>query len=119
MLVSNTPSNIINYAKEMAQAHTIQYPHRVAAVLYRGTRVYSYGLNNPFKTHPKASTPYRTIHAEFDAIMRGSRKRLELSKLSLYVHRIRRDKRDGMSKPCKWCQRLIEWSGIEVVDWSK
>jgi deoxycytidylate deaminase len=111
--------NIVNYARRVANEHEIKYPHKVSAILYSGSRIVAWGLNNPYKTHPKANTPYRTIHAEFDAIMRATRFGYDVSELSLYVHRIRRDKRDGLSRPCWFCQQLIEWSGIKEVNWSK
>jgi deoxycytidylate deaminase len=112
------PNNVVQYAQKVAREHDIPYPHRVCALLYSGSRVVAWGVNQPHKTHPKANTPYRTIHAELDVILRASRFGYDVSELSLYVHRIRRDKRDGISKPCVWCQRLIKDCGIKEVNWS-
>ena len=114
-MVSN---GIIQFARNMTLEHEINYPNKVCAVLHRGSRVLSWGLNYPHKTHPKANTPYNTIHAEFDAIQRGLRNGLDMSRVSLYVYRLRRDQKAGLSRPCRWCERLIMWSGIKDVNWS-
>lgn len=115
-----TPKNVIDYARKTANEHTIPgFPNKVCAIIYSGSRVLAWGLNNPYKTHPKSTNPYKTIHAELDAILRASRFGHDLSDVSLYIHRVRRDGKDGLSKPCKWCERLISHAGIKEVSWSK
>ncbi len=117
------PSNsIINFARNGAKNHNIDYPHKVVAIFYRKSTMIAMGFNQPYKTHVKAKTPYRTIHAEFDALMDLRRSiswgEHDLSKYSLYVHRVRRDGKDGLAKPCDYCSQMLDWAGIKDIYWS-
>ena len=116
------PENaIIESARDLAETHDIKYPHKVCAIIYDKRRtIVGVGLNKPHKTHPKANTPYKTIHAEFAAILDAERSYgLSGRKgLSIYVHRVRRDGKDGMSKPCRYCSVALSWAGVENVYWS-
>lgn len=118
------PSNaIIKFTRNSAKQHRIDFPHKVVAVFYNKSTIVAMGFNQPYKTHPKAWTKYKTIHAEFDALMDLRRSltwgKYDLSKYSLYVHRVRRDGKDGLSKPCECCQQMLAWAGITDIHWSK
>lgn len=106
--------------KKLAREHTIinGYPHKVAATIFYRGNILSHGVNEPYRTHPKANTPYRTRHAEFNAVLYACRMGWELEGRSIYVHRIRRDGKDGIAKPCKWCAKMLEQVGITDIHWS-
>lgn len=112
-------SGIIRVAKQEAEENIQAQPYRMSAVIYRGHKIIGIGNNKPYKTHPKAPTPFKTIHAEFDAILNATWAGFTTNKASIYVHRVRRDGLDGLAKPCKFCQRMLEWAGIREVYWSK
>lgn len=87
----------------------------MSAILVKGSRILSYGVNG-YKTHPRQISRYdewRSIHAELDAILGVSKRKLEGA--TLYVARKRKDGSPGISKPCSSCIKLIRSSGIKRV----
>ena len=95
-----------------------QIQHRHAAVIVKAGRVLSIGRNRD-KTHPdaigiddKGQVFTRTIHAEMDAIAKVKNKD-HLKGATIYVARKGRNKKAGMSCPCKMCQRLIAQHGMK------
>ena len=115
------PNNAtILYARFLAEANELADPHKMSAVFYKKNRIVAVGINQPYKTHPKAPTPYKTRHAEFNALMdlRKKVKKEDLSEYSIYVHRVRRNGSDGIARPCFCCQTMLEWAGISKIYWS-
>lgn len=110
---------IIKLARRLAVNNDRAEPYKMSALIYDGNKVLGIGLNKPYKTHPKAWTPYKTIHAEFDAILDATRCDDRMNGKSMYVHRVRRDGLNGLAKPCVTCQRMLAWVGIREVHWSK
>jgi deoxycytidylate deaminase len=106
-------NRFVKRATEASQNST--YHHRLGAVVVKKGRVVSVGFNKPHKTHPKSKTPFKTIHAEFDAIMGCDKDDLKGS--TLYVVR---DAKSGpnMAKPCACCMELIVMVGIKKVVYS-
>jgi deoxycytidylate deaminase len=89
---------------------------RLGAVLFDGNRVLNVGHNYANKTHPQSNNPYKTIHAEFDAILGVPRWQLEGS--SLLVVRLNMAGQFVLAKPCEHCQALIEAAKIQKVYWT-
>lgn len=89
-----------------------KYHHRLGAVIVKKNRVISIGYNKPHKTHPKSNTKFKTIHAEFDAIL-GCEKD-DLRGATIYVLR---DANAGinLARPCACCMELIKMVGIKKV----
>lgn len=91
------------------------YRHKLGAVIVKKGRVLSVGYNKPHKTHPKSNTRFKTIHAEFDAILGCNPE--DLKGATLYV--VRKAKSGpNMAKPCDCCMELIEMVGIKRVVYS-
>ena len=89
--------------------------HRVGSVIMSGKSIVSVGYNTK-KTHPDCQTNY-TQHAEFSAC----RNILHLSKrnnFTIYVVRLTRTGRVGISKPCPDCKSLLIQLGINRVVFS-
>jgi tRNA(Arg) A34 adenosine deaminase TadA len=116
-------SSIIDYARNAAREHSIPFPDKVVAIYYRRSTVMAVGYNQPYKTHRKAWTPFKQIHAEFAGLMDLRRSlpwgETDVSNYSLYVHRVRRDGKDGLSKPCFFCEQMLDWAGITDIYWSE
>ena len=74
---------------------------------------------NRLKTHPKSPHPYKSIHAEFDAIHRAIILGIDIRKAKLFVGRRRKDGNFGKARPCESCQKFIDGSGIGKVYWSE
>ena len=91
--------------------------HRHAAVIVKGGRVLSSGVNR-IKTHPNAVVEdedgeliCKSIHAEMDAISRVKNKD-QLKGATIYVARKGRSDKVGMSLPCTMCQRALRKHGL-------
>lgn len=112
-------SKVVRVAQ--AQAKKADYRIRVGAVIHYNGWIMGRGYNKPKKTHPLANTKYRTIHAEFAAIL-DTQKNFTVGALegaSIYVHRYRRDDLDGLAKPCPCCATLLAWVGIKDIQYSR
>lgn len=98
----------------------IDYRH--AAVLAKGNRIISYGVNSS-RTHPSAPSGHwtRTLHAELAALLPfgtvryrpGTRS--ELAGVTLYIARVDARGKPAMSMPCKFCHILIRKSKITRI----
>lgn len=86
--------------------------HRVGAALFRGKTLIGIGWNTS-KTHPESCGDANTMHAEFSCLI--GQRRDQTAGTILYVVRLTRAGRVGISKPCNDCHRLILASGIKRV----
>lgn len=107
---------------ELAMDEARQSPHRfkVGAVVYDRAYRIGWGHNEHRKTHPKSFHPFKSIHAEFAAIMHGigTNGRDSVSNASIYVHRLKLDGSSGLAKPCEWCMKMLAQAGIRDIHWS-
>jgi deoxycytidylate deaminase len=95
-------------AKRLAKKSN--YHHQIGAVVVKNNRPIGFGFNDTKKTHPRAPTPYRTKHAEFDAVLGLSYD--ELNGAEIYVYRETKDGKPAMSKPCEHCQEMLKLAKI-------
>lgn len=100
-----------------------EHRFRVGAVVYKDNRHWASGYNKAQKTHPDSPHPFKSIHAEFDAVMNmisgeDSWWHETLKDYSIYVHRLKRDGSDGLAKPCCWCQKMLDMVGIKEIHYS-
>jgi deoxycytidylate deaminase len=86
--------------------------HKIGCVLVYKNKIVSVGFNQ-LKTHPESTHPYKSIHAEFDAIYKSNS--LALSDCDLYVYREDKKGKPAIAKPCKYCDLLIKQVGIKNV----
>ena len=68
------------------------------------------------KTSPHSFHPYKSRHAEFNALTRVAKSKWKGA--SLYVHRVGRDNIVHMAKPCEACEKMLAWAGIKDIEWS-
>lgn len=110
---------------ELAIDEARKSPHRfrVGAVIYLRDYRMGWGHNEHLKTHTKSPHPFKSIHAEFDALLHavstcgvGS---LMDRGVSIYVHRLKLDHSSGIAKPCEWCQKMLDQAGIRNIYWSE
>lgn len=97
-------------AKQLSEKST--YCHKLGAVVTKKGRILGVGFNTN-KTHTRANTPYKTVHAEFDAIQGVSRN--DLINSIMYVFREHRSGAPALSKPCKCCELMLRTFGIKTV----
>jgi deoxycytidylate deaminase len=86
------------------------WQHRIGAVLCQKGKIISTGANS-FKTHKLMG--FKTLHGEIQALI-GVRYR-DLRGSVLFVSRISRQGKIGMSKPCSTCENILRKYGIKKV----
>lgn len=92
---------------------------KILAIIYKRTTIISYGFNRRIMTTSKNEhgnyTKVFTRHAEESAIRKaGSR----CHGANMLVIRLKRDGTFGNAKCCKYCQILINNSGIQKIYYS-
>lgn len=90
---------------------------QMGSVVVRGSKVLGIGFNNARKSHPRAKTPYNTIHAELSAVLSAGREDLQGS--DMYIYRETRDGKPANSFPCGHCLALINDVGIRNIYYTK
>lgn len=85
------------------------HTHKLGAVVVRGNKIIGVGFNK-MKTSPKSNHPFKSIHAELDAILSSHPDRLNGS--DIYIYRQTSSGELAMAKPCLYCQDLIRAAGI-------
>lgn len=103
----------LNLAKEASQNST--YHHKLGAVIVKKNRVVSIGYNKPHKTHPRSNTRFKTVHAEFDAILASNKE--DLKGATIYVLRVAKSGLN-LAKPFPCCMDLIKMVGIKKIIYS-
>ncbi len=89
-----------------------QSPKKHFSFIVRKNVIESIGFNYIKKTHPMAAKfgyPYPLLHSEMDAILKFSGPVSELKKCSIVNVRLNRFGRILMSKPCKFCNKLLNF----------
>lgn len=89
--------------------------HKHGAVVVYKNSVIGIGFNQN-KTHTKSTHEFRTIHAEFSAILNSQQESFE--NCELYVVRKRKNGELANSKPCNSCARMLRSLGIKRVYFS-
>jgi len=114
ILPEEVPLNIISLAKDCAYRSGSRF--RLGAVIYKGREIIGRGWNKADKTHPLASTPYSTIHAEFDAIIKAEPNKVRGA--DIYIHRILRNGKPALARPCLHCLKMLRTKGIRNIYFS-
>lgn len=90
-----------------------EYHHKIGAVAVKKNRIVGLGFNKPSKTHPQSNHPFKTIHAELDAILDAEKD--DLIGATIYVYREHKNGHLASSKPCPHCQELIQRYKLKKV----
>ena len=106
---------ILSLAKRAALNSTTQW--KVGAVVYRGSRILGVGTNDMVRTAPQSPHPYKTRHAEFNAL--GDVEQAEWRSASIYVHRVGRDGKTHNSRPCQFCAKMLALAELRRIEWSE
>lgn len=86
---------------------------KLGCVIVKKNRVVGMGCNNTRKTHPKANTPFKTIHAEFQAMLGVNPE--DLKGATVFVYREDAFGKPIISAPCEFCQKALAMAGIKKV----
>jgi deoxycytidylate deaminase len=82
-------------------------------VITRKNQIVAKGYNT-LRTHPKAPSPYKTRHAEVDAVLKLKGKEGD----TLYICRIKKNGELSCSFPCPHCMSFLKKFGIKKVVYS-
>lgn len=112
-------------ALAIREAKTSRSKFRVGAVVFRGSRILGLGFNSMATTHPKSPHPYKSVHAEFDAVLSAVHNFNSgfgwndiLHGTDIYIHRLKADDTPGLAKPCVYCYRMLGMAGIRKIGYS-
>lgn len=97
-----------NIAKREAKKSIERY--KVGAAISYKNKLISFG-HNSLKTHPLSKTSYKTIHAEFAALLKADSCKID----TIYICRAKIAKEFGIAMPCKICMKMIKEAGIRTI----
>lgn len=81
-----------------------------------GKHIISYGINNIKKSHPFAiNHKYPYPHSEVSAIINFQLPLDELCEYSLVNIRIGKDGNIRLSKPCSYCQKMLDVFNMQTI----
>lgn len=87
---------------------------RVGALLVKGGRVLSMGVNR-YRNHPsKVGIEGVSYHAEEVALKRAG----DARGATIYVARVTRSGIMGLARPCERCQELLAEHGVHTAVWT-
>lgn len=92
--------------------HSTHPKFRMGSVLVQKNHIVSIG-SNLLRTHPKSPNKYKSIHAEFDAVIGIPQEKLVGG--TVYVARVTRTGRLATSRPCGDCMTLLREAKIHTV----
>lgn len=105
--------NIIKTGLQEASKSNI-YP-RIGAVVFKGKKIYGFGHNEIRSSSISMKYKYwkESLHAEQSALLKLDWKKLK--GCSIFVCRSSKTGQLGNARPCKMCQKIIDYVGIKDV----
>lgn len=101
----------LRLAKDASQKSD-HHTHKMGCVIAKSNKILGVGYN-AMKTHPKSPHAYKSIHAEFMAIVNAG---YDIKGSTVYVFRQQKDGTMAIAKPCSYCwEFLIECGAKEVI----
>ena len=85
--------------------------HKLGCVIASGNKVISVGFNDMGKTHPKANSPFKTLHAEVDALIGLD----SADKCDAYVFREFKSGKWALAKSCPACELALRKAGVKRI----
>ena len=113
-MLSNSEEAFLSVARYLSKKSVARQKH--GAVVVKSGRVLGTGFNKD-KNHPNQVSPehiktHCSRHAEVEAIRDAN---WNVKGAVLYVARLNRQGKDRNSKPCKYCEAVIESTQIKKV----
>ena len=103
----------LNLAKQ-ASKKSDHHSHLLGCVIAKGNKILGIG-HNMMKTHPKSPHRFRSIHAEFLAVMNCGK---DVIGATAYVYRQQKNGTPAISRPCKDCWQYLIDCGVKSVVYS-
>ena len=95
-----------------------EYKQKHISIIFNNKGQYVCAGFNKLKTHPNSPHKYKTIHAEYDAVLHYPGPLYTLSSCFIVNVRVMKDGSYGLSKPCRSCQSFLEKVGVGSIYYS-
>lgn len=102
--------HFLSLAKKISEKSS-HHSHALGCVITRGNRILGQGFNT-LKTHPDSPHPWRTVHAEFAAVLAAN---YDVRDAVVYIFRQQKNGTPAISKPCKFCWDFLMSQGVKKV----
>lgn len=89
--------------------------HHLGCVIVRGNKVVGMGFNQ-LKTHSRSPHKYKSIHAEFHAIIKSRYE--DLTGCEAYIYRENKSGDLAMARSCSYCMDAFRVAGIRKIFFS-
>ena len=123
--MTNREISFFNAAKAISKSSDHKY--KIGCVVVLGHRIVSSGRNSQIRCHKIQALmdkemfgceSFGPIHAEVDALLPLIKKKIDLSRASIYVYREHKDGSVASARPCSRCMKLIKKCGIKKIYYS-
>lgn len=104
-----------NFELARKLSYKSNHHHKLGAVLTKRNKPIGFGFNQ-VKSHPKSPHPFKSIHAEFDAILNS--KLEDFTNCAIYIYRETPGGKIANSKPCKHCEQMLKSLNIDNIYYS-
>lgn len=124
-VINNSDIRHFNSARKVAEASDFERCHMGCVAVYQGT-IIGIGCNtnkthtmqqkyNQFRNSNASKEFIPKLHAEIHCINSIKYLDINFSNVKLYVYRIRKDRPQGMARPCPACMQAIKDLGIRDI----
>lgn len=111
-MTKELPESIIKLAIKLSEKSEMRY-HLSAIIFDNRFNIINTGYNRWLLIGHREKIPFKTsIHAEADAIVGTSRQEMRGQNILVFRRNF------GLAKPCHYCQRLIDITGLKNVYYS-
>ena len=121
-MITKTNRSFFNAARAVSELS--DHKHKLGCVVVLGHRIISSGHNSKSKCHALQARldkemfgceSFGPLHAEVDALLSLIKKRVDLSRASIYIYREHKDGTPALAHPCSRCMGLIKRCGIKKI----
>lgn len=120
--------DLLDQLATIARDHDSGGHAKIVSCFVRRNKILAYGFNSYVNSHPFQKKWARNKsscfwHAETNLIFNCMKNQVDLTKGSMYICRIKKDKPRGkyvfgLAKPCAGCRACIKWHGIREIYYS-
>jgi deoxycytidylate deaminase len=124
-MITKTNRSFFNAAKAVSEFS--DHKHKLGCVVVLGHRIVSSGHNSKSRCHALQARldkemfgceSFGPLHAEVDALLPLIKKRVDLSRASIYIYREHKDGTPALAHPCSRCMGLIKRCGIKKIHYT-
>ena len=124
-MISKANRSFFNAARAVSELS--DHKHKLGCVVVLGHRIISSGHNSKSRCHALQARldkemfgceSFGPVHAEVAALIPLIKKRIDLSRATIYVYREHKDGTPALAHPCSRCIGLIKQCGIKRIHYT-